>query len=68
MFKSVRVEGEGFIKEDKENSKILRLPLSLSFMFDCWDGGRNGVDIGLCRFVIYKADKDLFCEGLNIVR
>lgn len=68
MFKSVCVEGEGFIKEDKENSKILRLPLSLFFMFDCWDGGRNGVDLGLCRFTIYKKDKDVFCEGLNIVR
>lgn len=65
MFKSVRVKGEGFIKEDK---KVFRLPLSLSFMLDCWDGGRNGVDIGLCRFTIYKNDKDVFCEGLNIVR
>lgn len=65
MFKYVRVEGEGFIKED---DKVFRLPLSLSFMWDCWDGGRNGVDLGLCRFTIYKKDKDLFCEGMNIVR
>ena len=65
MFKSVRVEGEGLIKED---DKVFRLPLSLSFMWDCWDGGRNGVDLGLCRFIICKGDKDVFCEGMNIVR
>ena len=65
MFKSVRVEGEGLINED---DKVFRLPLSLSFMWDCWDGGRNGVDLGLCRFTIYKGYKDVFCEGMNIVR
>jgi len=66
LFKAIHVEGEGFVIRDKEHDGVLRLSINLSYRFNCFSGGENGANIGVCQFVIFAGTKRVACNGLTL--
>lgn len=57
IYKWVLVHGSGFITQDKEDERIANLYLNLDYRFRYFDGGENGVDIGMAVFRFFKGDE-----------
>lgn len=58
IYKSVRVDGYGSLS-DVENEKykadsVYELNIRLSYRFDYFNGGENGVDIGVLKFSVFE--------------
>ena len=57
IYKWVLVHGSGFITQDEEDERIANLYLHLDYRFKYFDGGENGVDIGMAVFRFFKGDE-----------
>ena len=66
IYKSIHIEGSGFLVRDNDKEDVLHLSIPLSYHFDYFNGGTNGVDIGVCKFVIFTETKRVICNGLTL--
>lgn len=66
IYKSINIEGSGFVVRDTDKQDTLHLSIPLSYHFDYFSGGTNGVDIGVCKFVIFTDTKRVICNGLTL--
>ena len=72
IYKSVHVEGNGSISGlPRERKQVFELAIFLSYRFQVFGGGENGVNIGAITFRFFSSDngesyKLLGCLGLNI--
>ena len=64
-YKSVSVTGEGFI-ENTEHEGVYELDFGLSYHFDYFTGGTNGVSIGRITFRFFEDSDRVACLGLLI--
>jgi hypothetical protein len=66
IYKSICIEGSGLLIRDTDKEGILYLSIPLSYHFDYFGGGTNGVNIGVCRFIIFADTKRVVCNGLTL--
>lgn len=66
IYKSIRIEGYGILKKDEKGDNVFRLRLPLSYYFNYFGGGSNGVDLGVCSFTIFSKYNHVICEGLEL--
>lgn len=62
MFKSIRVKGEGGVKEIPHG---LQLIIHVDYSYDHFGGGHNGCDIGTAQFGLY-GDNTTYFNGLTL--
>lgn len=58
IYKWVLVRGSGFLTEDEEDERMAKLYLNLDYRFKYFEGGENGVDIGMAVFRFIKGDEE----------
>ena len=66
IYKSIHIEGSGFVIRDTDKEGVLHLSIPLSYHFNYFNGGTNGVDIGVCKFLIFADTKRVICNGLTL--
>lgn len=65
IYKFITIDGQGFIKNTEKENRF-SLSLSLSYRFKYFDGGENGVNIGIIEFVIFPETERVASLGLTI--
>ena len=72
IYKSVRVDGYGSLSDSEDKiytaDNVYNLNISLSYRFDYFNGGENGVDIGVLKFKVleYNSRRALHFLGFTI--
>lgn len=66
IYKWVLVRGSGFLTEDEEDERMANLYLNLDYRFRYFDGGENGVEIGVAAFRFFKGDEGF--EGRTLFK
>lgn len=65
IYKAITINGSGFIKST-EHENVYELRLSVSYKFDYFSGGENGVDIGIITFRLFKDSDRVANLGMKI--
>lgn len=66
IYKTICIEGSGLLVRDTDKENILYLNIPLSYHFDYFGGGTNGVNLGVCKFIIFADTKRVVCNGLTL--
>ena len=66
IYDEIIVKGDGFLTKDERDDEVLNLYLGMDYSFKYFGGATNGVNIGVCHFVIFTKTKRVAFNGLTI--